>query len=127
MDELVVASEEMDRTIYGQAVTHGATFMYLESSDTSCHVVQQGIDPVGERFVAESLSLGLWDGAEFPGAWGLPPPGAACNDFHEIRPHSGLLPTALSEDLAAALQEDESAAVVGDRRRGSTSIHAADC
>ena len=40
---------------------------------------------------------------------------------------SRLLPAALSEDLAAAFHDDESSAVVGDRRRGSTSIHAAGC
>ncbi len=54
MDELVVASEEMDSALYAQAVRHGATFMYLDSSDASCHVLQQGIDRAGERFVAES-------------------------------------------------------------------------
>jgi len=38
-----------------------------------------------------------------------------------------VLPAAQSEDVAAAFHENESAAVVGDRRRGPTSIHAAYC
>jgi hypothetical protein len=48
--------------------------------------------------------------------------GKSAFDLHAAQ----LLPAALSEDLAAAFHDDESAAVVGDRRRGSTSIHAAD-
>jgi tetratricopeptide (TPR) repeat protein len=58
MDELVVASEEMNREVYGQALTYGATFLYLDASDTANHALRQGIDRASERFMVE-----LWRSA----------------------------------------------------------------
>jgi indole-3-glycerol phosphate synthase len=54
MDELIVASEEMDGKIYGQAVLHGATFLYLDASDAPDRALRKEIDRVSERFIAET-------------------------------------------------------------------------
>jgi hypothetical protein len=54
MDELVVAAEEMDSTLYEQAASHGATFMYLDSIELSCNVMHQGMQRASNRYMASA-------------------------------------------------------------------------
>jgi hypothetical protein len=55
MDELVVASEEMDGEVYGQAVRNGATFLYLDADEAPDRTLQQGIERASERIVAKTV------------------------------------------------------------------------
>jgi hypothetical protein len=54
MDELIVASEDMDREVYGQAVKHGATFLALDASEAPDDVLKREINRVSVRFVTET-------------------------------------------------------------------------
>jgi hypothetical protein len=53
MGELVIASEEMDREVYGQAVKHGATFLYLDAGEALVHALRREIDRAAEWFIME--------------------------------------------------------------------------
>jgi len=54
MDKLVVASEDMDREVYGQAVKHGATFLVLDAGEAPDDALKREMNRVSERFVAET-------------------------------------------------------------------------
>jgi hypothetical protein len=59
MDELVVASEEMDEEVYGEAVRNGATFLYLDAEEALELTLHRGIERASERFVATTFRSAL--------------------------------------------------------------------
>lgn len=62
MDRLIVAAEEMDAHVYRQAVTHGATFIYLDTDGAVYYALRQEIDRACERSVAEARRSGFEGG-----------------------------------------------------------------
>jgi hypothetical protein len=59
IDGLIVAAEKMHAHMYRQAVTHGATFIYLDAGDAAYYALRQEINRASERFIAEALRSGL--------------------------------------------------------------------